>query len=78
MKRFAAMCMLVLMSVACNGCAINQFSDDQQGPSDKRTFDSDEYRELHREWQKYWNGGGGNQSQGYRIHGGVVPASSSI
>ncbi|MSU79129.1 MAG: hypothetical protein EXS16_13695 [Gemmataceae bacterium] len=68
----------MLMSVAGNGCAINQFYDDQQGNSDRKMFEFDEYRQLRREMQNGWNSSGGNQSQGSRIPGGVAPAASSI
>ena len=78
MKQYIVCCMLIMISIAGNGCAINQFNDDQQGNSDRKMFESDEYRQLRGEMQNGWGGNGGNQSQGSRIPGPVMPAASSI
>lgn len=60
------------------GCIINQYSSDPMVRMEQVLIDSENLRQMHDEWRRFWMNDQPSHLTPYRIHGGVGPASSSI
>jgi hypothetical protein len=79
MKRiFFTLAATALLSFANSGCMINQYSSDPMVRMEQMLIDSENLRQIHDEWRRFWMNDQPSHLTPYRIHGGVGPASSSI
>jgi hypothetical protein len=60
------------------GCIINQYSSDPLVRMEQLLIDSENLRQMHDEWRRFWMNDQPSHLTPYRIHGGVGPAASSI
>jgi hypothetical protein len=60
------------------GCIINQYSSDPFVRMEQLLIDSENLRQMHDEWRRFWMNDQPSHLTPYRIHGGLAPASSSI
>ena len=60
------------------GCLINQYSSDPMVRMEQMMIDSENLRQMHDEWRRFWMNDQPSHLTPYRIHGGVGPASSSF
>ena len=71
----AALAAFILPSA---GCSINQYSNDPMVRMEQQLIDSENLRQAHDEWRRFWMNDQPSHLTPYRIHGGVGPASSSL
>lgn len=69
---------LAILSFSNTGCLINQYSSDPIVRMEQMMIDSENLRQIHDEWRRFWMNDQPSHLTPYRIHGGVGPASSSI
>ena len=75
------LCMLAALAALClvnTGCFVNQYSSDPMVRMEQMMIDSENLRQMHDEWRRFWMNDQPSHLTPYRIHGGVGPASSSI
>ena len=60
------------------GLEFNQYSSDPMVRMEETMIDSENLRQMHDEWRRFWMNDQPSHLTPYRIHGGVGPASSSI
>ncbi len=77
-RQWWAFLALLLLSVTNTGCMINQYSSDPMVRMEQMMIDSENLRQMHDEWRRFWMNDQPSHLTPYRIHGGVGPASSSI
>jgi hypothetical protein len=63
--------------VPSTGCLINQYSSDPMVRMEQLMIDSENLRQIHDEWRRFWMNDQPSHLTPYRVHGGVAPASSS-
>ena len=79
LRRWWAFTAMSLLFLATNsGCMINQYSSDPMVRMEQMLIDSENLRQMHDEWRRFWMNDQPSHLTPYRIHGGVGPASSSI
>jgi hypothetical protein len=79
MKRiWLSMVAMVVLTLPNTGCFINQYSSDPMVRMEQMMIDSENLRQMHDEWRRFWMNDQPSHLTPYRIHGGVGPASSSI
>ena len=79
MKRiWLSLVVMVVLTVPNTGCLINQYSSDPIVRMEQMLIDSENLRQMHDEWRRFWMNDQPSHLTPYRIHGGVGPASSSI
>ena len=61
-----------------SGCIINQYSSNPLVRMEELLIDSENLRQFHDEWRRFWMNDQPSHLTPYRVHGGVGPASSSI
>ena len=77
-QRFLKLAMFALFLLPGAGCMINQYSSDPIVRMEQMMIDSENLRQIHDEWRRFWMNDQPSHLTPYRIHGGVGPASSSI
>jgi hypothetical protein len=77
-RRFLVLAAMLLLSFSHTGCFINQYSSDPLVRMEQMMIDSENLRQIHDEWRRFWMNDQPSHLTPYRIHGGVGPASSSI
>lgn len=77
-RKWWAFVALLFLSVTNTGCMINQYSSDPMVRMEQMMIDSENLRQMHDEWRRFWMNDQPSHLTPYRIHGGVGPASSSI
>ena len=78
MRRWLTLLFLVGTLLGNTGCLINQYSSDPLVRMEQMMIDSENLRQMHDEWRRFWMNDQPSHLTPYRIHGGVGPASSSI
>jgi hypothetical protein len=79
MKRiWLSLVAVVALTLPNTGCLINQYSSDPIVRMEQMMIDSENLRQMHDEWRRFWMNDQPSHLTPYRIHGGVGPASSSI
>lgn len=58
------------------GCILNQYSSDPMVRIEQQLIDSENLRQMHDEWRRFWMNDQPSHLTPYRVHGGVGPASS--
>lgn len=76
-RQWWAFAALSLLSLTNTGCMINQYSSDPMVRMEQMMIDSENLRQMHDEWRRFWMNDQPSHLTPYRIHGGVGPASSS-
>jgi hypothetical protein len=69
---------LAALLLPASGCMINQYSSDPIVRMEQLMIHSEDLRQIHDEWRRFWMNDQPSHLTPYRIHGGVGPASSSI
>jgi len=69
---------MVVLILPNTGCLINQYSSDPLVRMEQLMIDSENLRQIHDEWRRFWMNDQPSHLTPYRIHGGVGPASSTI
>jgi hypothetical protein len=69
---------MALLTFTSTGCIINQYSSNPTVRMEQMLIDSENLRQMHDEWRRFWMNDQPSHLTPYRIHGGVGPASSSI
>ena len=64
--------------VPSSGCFVNQYSSDPLTRMEENMIDSENLRQMHDEWRRFWMNDQPSHLTPYRVHGGVGPASSSF
>ena len=77
-RQFLILTTMVLLLMPGTGCIINQYSSDPVVRMEQMLIDSENLRQMHDEWRRFWMNDQPSHLTPYRIHGGVGPASSSI
>ena len=67
---------MAMMSVANTGCIMNQYSSDPMIRMEQAMIDSENLRQMHDEWRRFWMNDQPSHLTPYRVHGGVGPGSS--
>jgi hypothetical protein len=57
---------------------VNQYSSDPMARMENMLIESENLRQIHEEWRRFWMNDQPSHLTPYRIHGGVGPASSPI
>ena len=79
MKRhFWILAATMFLCVSSAGCFVNQYSSDPMVRMEQELIDSENLRQMHDEWRRFWMNDQPSHLTPYRIHGGVGPASSSF
>jgi hypothetical protein len=77
-RRILVWAAMLFLAVSNAGCFINQYSSDPLVRMEQMMIDSENLRQIHDEWRRFWMNDQPSHLTPYRIHGGVGPASSSI
>jgi hypothetical protein len=79
MKRiWLSLVVAALFTLPNVGCFLNQYSSNEMVRMEQLMIDSENLRQMHDEWRRFWMNDQPSHLTPYRIHGGVGPASSSI
>ena len=76
-RRLLILAVVSILSVPSSGCIINQYSSDPLVRMEQMMIDSENLRQIHDEWRRFWMNDQPSHLTPYRVHGGVGPASSS-
>jgi hypothetical protein len=77
MKRWILL-IAAVVSLSNTGCMINQYSSNPMVRMEELMIDSENLRQFHDEWRRFWMNDQPSHLTPYRVHGGVGPASSSV
>ena len=77
-RRLLILAALAALLMPGTGCMINQYSSDPLVRMEQMMIDSENLRQMHDEWRRFWMNDQPSHLTPYRIHGGIGPASSSI
>ena len=66
----AALAALLLPST---GCMINQYSSDRNVRMEQLLFQSEDLRQIHDEWRRFWMNDQPSHMTYQRVHGGIGP-----
>ena len=77
-RRLLILVVLVVGMLPSSGCILNQYSSDPLIRMEQLLIDSENLRQMHDQWRRFWMNDQPSHMTPYRIHGGVGPASSSI
>lgn len=77
-KHLVGLAALALLTLGSSGCMVNQYSSDPMVRMEQQLIDSENLRQMHDEWRRFWMNDQPSHLTPYKIHGGVGPASSSI
>jgi hypothetical protein len=78
LQRILVLAALTVTLLPATGCMINQYSSDPMVRMEQNMIDSENLRQMHDEWRRFWMNDQPSHLTPYRIHGGVGPASSSF
>jgi hypothetical protein len=77
-RRFLILTVLAVTLIPGSGCMVNQYSSDPLIRMEENMIDSENLRQMHDEWRRFWMNDQPSHLTPYRVHGGVGPASSSF
>jgi hypothetical protein len=77
-RRLGFLTALTTVLLLNTGCIINQYSSDPMVRMEQMLIDSENLRQMHDEWRRFWMNDQPSHLTPYRIHGGIAPAQSSI
>jgi hypothetical protein len=77
-RRFLILAVLAVVLIPGSGCMVNQYSSDPLIRMEENMIDSENLRQMHDEWRRFWMNDQPSHLTPYRVHGGVGPASSSF
>ena len=78
MRRLLLVAGLAACGLTNTGCILNQYSSNPTVRMEQMLIDSENLRQMHDEWRRFWMNDQPSHLTPYRIHGGVGPASSTI
>ena len=67
-----------ILTCANTGCLMNQYSSNPTVRMEQMMIDSENLRQIHDEWRRFWMNDQPSHLTPYRVHGGVGPASSTL
>jgi len=77
-QRLWTLAAVAAFSLLNTGCVWNQYSSDPLVRIEEQLIDSENLRQMHDEFRRFWMNDQPSHLTPYRIHGGVGPAVSSI
>ncbi len=77
-RQFWIFLAMALLTLSSTGCIVNQYSSNPTVRMEQMLIDSENLRQMHDEWRRFWMNDQPSHLTPYRIHGGVGPASTSI
>jgi hypothetical protein len=77
-RRLLILAAYASLLIPSSGCMVNQYSSDPIVRMEQMMIDSENQRQMHDEWRRFWMNDQPSHLTPYRIHGGVGPASSPI
>ncbi len=75
-RRFWTLAAAAALSLPGTGCIWNQYSSDPLIRLEQQLIDSENLRQMHDEFRRFWMNDQPSHLTPYRVHGGVGPASS--
>ena len=73
MRRWLVSAVLALGTLSNVGCIINQYSSDPNERTQELLNESENLRQIHGEWQRFWMIDQPSHLTPIRVHGGVGP-----
>jgi hypothetical protein len=73
MRRMLLVAVLALTGLANTGCLINQYSGDPNIRTDQLLNQSEDLRQLGKEWRRIWFNDMPSHLTPERVHGGIMP-----
>jgi hypothetical protein len=77
LRRMLISSVMAILLIPGSGCIINQYSADPMVRMEEMMIDSENLRQMHDEWRRFWMNDQPSHLTPYRVHGGVGPAASS-
>ena len=77
-QRLAILFLAATAFLPSTGCLLNQYSSDPYVRMEQLLIDSENLRQVHDEWRRFWMNDQPSHLTPYRIHGGVAPAASAF
>jgi hypothetical protein len=77
LRRLLLSSVMAILLVPGSGCILNQYSADPMVRMEEMMIDSENLRQIHDEWRRFWMNDQPSHLTPYRVHGGVGPAASS-
>ena len=73
MRRGILLTALAFLGLANSGCFVNQYSSDKNVRMEQLLFQSEDLRQIHDEWRRFWMNDQPSHLTYERAHGGVGP-----
>jgi hypothetical protein len=73
MRRTLVLTSLAMIGLANSGCLINQYSGDPTTRTDQLLNQSEDLRQIGKEWRRIWHNDMPSHLTPERVHGGIVP-----
>jgi hypothetical protein len=73
MRRTLMVAVIAMTGLANTGCLINQYSGDPNIRTDQLINQSEDLRQLGKEWRRIWFNDMPSHLTPERVHGGIVP-----
>jgi hypothetical protein len=73
MKRLLLLAAVAVLSFANTGCFINIWSSDKNVRMEQLQFASEDLRQIHNEWRRFWFTDMPSHMTYERVHGGIGP-----
>jgi hypothetical protein len=73
MRRLLFLGAVVSVLTASVGCFVNQYSSDPNVRMEQLLFQSEDLRQIHDEWRRFWMNDQPSHMTYQRVHGGIGP-----
>ena len=73
MRRMLLLSTIAVTGLANAGCLVNQYSGDPNVRTDQLLNQSEDLRQLGKEWRRLWQNDMPSHMTPERVHGGVIP-----
>lgn len=73
MRRLLVLAAFAVMAVSNTGCFVNIYSSDKNVRMEQLLFQSEDLRQIHDEWRRFWFTDQPSHMTYQRVHGGLGP-----
>jgi hypothetical protein len=73
MRRLLLLAAVAALMPASVGCFVNQYSSDRNVRMEQLLFQSEDLRQIHDEWRRFWMNDQPSHMTYQRVHGGIGP-----
>jgi hypothetical protein len=73
MRRSLLFTVVVIAGLANTGCLVNQYSGEPLTRTDQLLNQSEDLRQVGKEWRRFWFNDMPSHMTPERVHGGIVP-----